>query len=97
MVVALTILAAGINMFLTRQLTHIENFAMAFCGVAFIVILATISARGPKLSASEVFETFQNDAGWPTLGLGMMSMQGLVAANYTGTDNGLLASTPSVR
>lgn len=85
-IVLLIVLGALVNCIFARQLPKIEGSAAVFTLIAFIVFLAVLWALGEKATTGEVFGTFENNAGWSSLGLSMMTVQSFICSDLTGSD-----------
>ncbi|KIV77357.1 hypothetical protein PV11_09157 [Exophiala sideris] len=69
----MAIIAAAINIFLSRHLNSISTFAVIWNVVSFFVVIITILAcNDHKQSASFVFKDFQNDTGFASGGMAVM-------------------------
>lgn len=79
LVVVVASISALLNSTLARYLPKLEGLVLIFMGLSFAAIMIVLWVLAPKLTASEVFSTFSNDAGWSSLGLSMMAGQSLLA------------------
>ncbi|KIX09945.1 uncharacterized protein Z518_01026 [Rhinocladiella mackenziei CBS 650.93] len=69
----MAIVAAGVNILLSRFLNQISTFAVIWNILSFFVVVITIlAANDHKQSASFVFSDFQNDTGFSSSGMAVM-------------------------
>ncbi|KAE8397972.1 amino acid/polyamine transporter I [Aspergillus pseudonomiae] len=78
--------AMFINVGTGRLLPKFEGFVLILHIAGFFVILIPLSYLGDHVSANEVFGSFNNEGGWPSLGLSLFV--GMLGSNFafTGCD-----------
>ena len=74
-VVMIASVGLAVNSVLARHLPKLEGVVFVMFTIFFIVILAVLWVLSPRLTASEVFQTFDKGGGWPTLGISMLAGQ----------------------
>jgi choline transport protein len=69
LIIAVASFSTLFNTFLARKLPTVEATVLVLHIFGFIAVFSTMWALGPKNKASEVFGTFQDNAGWGNTGL----------------------------
>lgn len=59
-------------------------FVLTLAGFASVITVLWVLSAGRELSASQVFDTFDNEGGWSSLGLSMVAGQILMVWTLTG-------------
>lgn len=86
LVLCLATLGALVNTYLSRKLPKLEGlaFVLTIAGFVSIIIVLWVLNSNNRLSASEVWSTFDNEGGWSSLGLSMVAGQILMVWTLTG-------------
>ncbi|KAL8819984.1 MAG: hypothetical protein Q9223_001689 [Gallowayella weberi] len=72
MVIATAIIAISLNIFFARQLPRVEILMLIMHFVGFFAIIIPLWVLAPRTPARTVFTEFQNNGGWPNLGLSVL-------------------------
>lgn len=85
--------AMFINVGTGSLLPKFEGFVLILHIAGFFVILIPLSYLGDHVSANEVFGSFNNEGGWPSLGLSLFV--GMLGSNFafTGCDAAIHVSS----
>jgi choline transport protein len=86
LVLALVSIGALVNTYLSRKLPKLEGvaFVLTIAGFVSVIIVIWVLDTSDRLSTTEVFNTFDNDGGWSSLGLAMVAGQVLLVWALTG-------------
>ena len=68
LIIAIALLSTLFNTYLARHLPLLEGMILMLHLLGFIVVLVPLWVLAPRVTASEVFGSFQNLAGWPSIG-----------------------------
>lgn len=72
LIIAVATVAICLNVFLAKQLPQIEVFMLILHFVGFFAIIISLWVMAPRTPAKIVFTQFQNNGGWPALGLSVL-------------------------
>ena len=86
-IVGVTAIVYIINRYLVKYLPLLEGFIAAYMIVIFLSLIITLCVLSPKLTAAEVFQTFEPLQGDGTLIMGVMSTQILLVFSLFGWDS----------
>ncbi|PSN74810.1 amino acid permease 2 [Corynespora cassiicola Philippines] len=80
MVIAVTILVWGLNVWGTRAMPVFQNIMLMVHVTGFLVIIIVLWVLCPRATAETTFTNFVNDGGWNSMGLALMV--GQISAIY---------------
>jgi uncharacterized membrane protein AbrB (regulator of aidB expression) len=85
-VFALATIGALVNTYLSRKMPMLEGiaFVLTLAGFASVITVLWVLSAGRQPSTSQVFDTFENEGGWSSLGLSMVAGQILMVWTLTG-------------
>lgn len=69
---ATVVLAFAVNSILGRWLPRIEGFILYLHVIGFFAIAIPLLYLGDRVDATEVFTNWNNDGGWPSMGLSFL-------------------------
>lgn len=72
LIIAVATVAICLNVFLAKQLPQIEVLMLILHFVGFFAIIISLWVMAPRTPAKIVFTQFQNNGGWPALGLSVL-------------------------
>ncbi|KAL8882745.1 MAG: hypothetical protein Q9198_000309 [Flavoplaca austrocitrina] len=72
LIIAVATVAICLNIFFAKQLPRIEIFMLVLHFVGFFAIVIALWVTAPRTPAKIVITDFQNNGGWPNLGLSVL-------------------------